>query len=373
MAEEKDSGEKTEEPSQHKLDELRNKGDVASSKELNSVLILSATISVAFLSIFFIFEKIEDFLIYILNLNLERAYTAEVLKQIASEGALVTLKCIAPVLFANFCFSILSQVMQVGFIFAPSVLELKLERIDPLKGLGRVFSKKAFFEAFKGLFKFSIILVISYFILDENIEKFVGFFHSEIGQSIEYSKSVAIKLSFSILIGLAVMAMIDFAWEKFTFKQKVMMTKQELKEEHKEREGNPEVKQKIKMLQREMSQKRMMNDVKTADVIVTNPTHISIAIRYDTKTMIAPEVIAKGTDLVALKIRELAQEHKIPIVENIPIARALYKTVKIGEGVPRSLYRAVAEILAFVYKRKRKIKNDLNTNPYINQNTNNVF
>jgi flagellar biosynthetic protein FlhB len=148
----------------------------------------------------------------------------------------------------------------------------------------------------------------------------------------------------------------DFAWEKWSYRQKLMMTKQESKDEAKEKDGNPEIKQKIRQIQRAMSQKRMMDDVKKADVIVTNPTHLSVALKYDGQSMVAPAVMAKGADHLALRIREIAQEHDIPIVENVMLARTLYKTVKVGEGVPRTLYRAVAEVLAFVYKLRRKKK-----------------
>src|SRR5690606_1090678 len=148
----------------------------------------------------------------------------------------------------------------------------------------------------------------------------------------------------------------DYAWEKYSYRKKLMMTRQELKEENKEQNGNPEIKQKIRAIQRQMASKRMMSEIPNADVIITNPTHISIVVKYDAVTMIAPQVIGKGSDHLALKIREIAKKHDIPIVENVPLARALYKTVKEGEGVPRTMYKAVAEILAFVYKLKKKKK-----------------
>jgi flagellar biosynthetic protein FlhB len=165
-----------------------------------------------------------------------------------------------------------------------------------------------------------------------------------------------VKLGFSVLLGLGVIALMDFAWEKWSYRQKMMMTKQQAKEESKEKDGNPEVKNRIRSIQRQMAQKRMMNDVKKADVIVTNPTHISVALKYDGDGMVAPAVMAKGADHLALRIREIAKENDIPIVENIMLARTLYTTVKVGHGVPRTLYKAVAEILAFVYKLKRKQK-----------------
>ena len=151
-------------------------------------------------------------------------------------------------------------------------------------------------------------------------------------------------------------AIADFGYQKFSYKKKLMMTKEEEKKESKEQDGNPEVKQRIRTIQREMSQNRMMQDVPTADVIITNPTHISIVLKYDSETMISPTIIGKGADNLAMKIREVAKEHDIPIVENVPLARALYKTVKVGEPVPRTLYKAAAEVLAFVYKLKRRKK-----------------
>jgi flagellar biosynthetic protein FlhB len=165
-----------------------------------------------------------------------------------------------------------------------------------------------------------------------------------------------VKLGFSILLGLGIIALADFAWEKWSYRKKMMMTKQEAKEEAKEKDGNPEIRNRIRQIQRQMAQKRMMNDVKKADVIVTNPTHISVALKYDGESMVAPSVMAKGADHLALRIREIAKENDIPIVENIMLARTLYKTVKVGHGVPRTLYKAVAEILAFVYKLRRKQK-----------------
>jgi flagellar biosynthetic protein FlhB len=157
-------------------------------------------------------------------------------------------------------------------------------------------------------------------------------------------------------MGLGVVALIDFAYQKFTYKKRLMQTKQELKQESKEQDGNPEIKQRIRQIQREMSRKRMIKEVKNADVIITNPTHISIVIKYNAENMVSPMVIGKGADHMAMKIREIAQEYQIPIVENVMLARTLYKTVKINSPVPRSLYKAVAEVLAFVYKLKKKQK-----------------
>lgn len=351
-----DSGEKTEEPSQHRIDEARKKGDVAASKELNSVLILTGVFSVLILSSLYIFEVLSEYIEWLYGLEVTKVFSEEFGARVFRETFYVVGKCILPVFATSFILGFISQIMQVGILYAPEALQLKFDRINPQAGIKRIFSKKAVAEVIKGLFKFSVVLVVTYFIISDNIASFTGFLHTEAGEAFSYGKIFAFKLAASILIGLFIVAIADFAWEKFSYKEKLRMTKQQVKEETKEKDGNPEVKQKIRAIQREMAHKRMMNDVPKADVIITNPTHISIAIKYDGLTMIAPQVIGKGQDHTALRIREIAKEHDIPIVENVPLARALYKTVKIGEGVPRSLYKAVAVILAFVYKKKAKRK-----------------
>jgi len=351
-----DAGEKTEEPSQHKLDEARKKGDVASSKELNSVLILTGTFCVLILSSLYMFEVISEFIEWIYGLDMTKAYTGVLAKRVLTESFIMMGKCVAPVFFTSMSLGIVAQVSQVGILYAPDVLQLKFDRINPQSGLKKIFSKKSIVEVFKGLFKFSIVMGITYYIISDNLLSFNGFLHTDAAQAFSYGKMFALKLSLSIMVGLVLVAALDFAWEKYSYKEKHRMTKQQVKEENKEREGSPEVKQRIRTIQREMANKRMMNDIKTADVVVTNPTHISIVIRYNQQIMIAPEIIGKGQDHLAMRIREIAKEHDIPIVENVPLARALYKTVKVGEGVPRNLYKAVAEILAFVYKLKRKKK-----------------
>lgn len=351
-----DQGEKTEEPSQHKLDEARKKGDVASSKELNSVLILTGVLCVLVLSSLYMFETISEYIEWIYGLEIKKAYTEELGRRILEETFLMAGKCVAPVFITSMGLGILAQIMQVGILYAPDVLQMKTERINPLSGFKRIFSKKSVAEVVKSLFKFGIVLAVTYVVISDNITSFTGFLHTEPGQAFSYGKMFALKLSMAIMAGLVVVAVGDFAFEKWSYKEKHRMTKQQVKEEHKEREGSPEVKQKIRAIQRDMATKRMMADIPKADVVVTNPTHISIVIRYDSDTMIAPEIIGKGQDHLAMRIREIAKEHDVPIVENVPLARALYKTVKVGEGVPRSLYKAVAEILAFVYKLKRKKK-----------------
>ncbi len=356
MADEQDDSEKTEEPSQYRIDESRKKGEVASSKELNTVILLAGTLMTVVLCSAFVYEEFSEYLAWILRLDFQRAYEEKEFVEIIEKTAWLSLKCVGPVFGASICLGFLGQFSQIGFLYSPEVLTAKLERINPISGFGRIFSKRSLVEALKGIFKCTVVIWITYMVMRDNLGVFSGFMHSEIAEGLVFSKHLIFKLGYSILLGLAVVALADFGWEKWSYRQKMMMTKQQAKEEHKEKDGNPEIKQKIRAIQRQMAQKRMMDGVKKADVIVTNPTHISVALKYDGTNMVAPELMAKGADLLALRIREIAQENNIPIVENVLLARTLYNTVKVGHGVPRNLYRAVAEVLAFVYKLKRKQK-----------------
>ena len=349
MAEESDA-EKTEEPSQHRIDEFRKKGDVASSRELTSVLVLAACLLTLSLSIVFIYEEMAKFIEWLYTLDATTAFSEKALKTITTKTVIVGLKCAAPVALVSLCVGVAAHVAQIGFLYSPDILELDFNRVNPLSGIQKLFSVKSIVETIKGIFKFAVILTIVYIFLKDDIATYNGFMHLEIYQSFVYGKTLLVKLSFAILMGMGVIAILDFAYQKISYHNRIKQTKEDLKRETKEQEGNPEIKQRIRQIQREMSRKRMMKDIKTADVVVTNPTHISIVLKYDTEKMVSPSVVGKGADHMAMKIREIAKENNIPIVENVMLARTLYKTVKVGQPVPRNLYKAVAEVLAFVYK-----------------------
>lgn len=357
MAEEQDSaGEKTEEPSASRIEEFRKKGEVASSKELNSVLLLAASLLTLGLSLAFIYETLTEYVHWLYALDVDKVYSSETLKTILSKTLTVSLKSVGPIFLVSLCIGVAATVMQIGFLFSPEVLEFKPDRINPIQGFKRLFSVRSLVEALKGTLKFIFILAIVYWFIKDELNSFIGFYHLEVFSSFLHAKWLILRLSYTIIAGLAIVAALDFTYQKFSYRKKLMMTREQAKRDHKEKEGSPEVRQRIRALQREMANKRMMAEIPKADVIVTNPTHISIVIRYDQDSMISPTVVGKGVDHLALRIREIAKEHDIPIVENVLLARTLYKTVKEGHPVPRTLYKAVAEVLAFVYKLKRKKK-----------------
>lgn len=354
MADEFDAQEKTEEPSQYRLEEFRTKGNVAASREINHVLVLGGTVLALILSGLYIYETVGDYIRWIYTLDIDSAFTNGALKTIVINSFMTILKAAGPVLLVSFIMGILANLMQVGVIFAPEVISFNMERVNPLSGLQKILSMKSLMETVKAVIKLTVICSIAYSILKKELPSLIGLFHVEEVQFFTYGKFVLVKLFVGIIIGLAVIAVADLFVEKYQYRQKLKLSKPEAKQELKEKEGNPEIKQRIRTIQREIYKKRMMKEIKKADVIVTNPTHLSIAIAYDKENMVAPRVVGKGSDHLALVIRQMAKANDIPIVENVGLARTLYKTVKVGQSIPRNLYKAVAEILAFVYKLRKK-------------------
>ncbi len=365
MAEENDTGEKTEEPTARKIEESRRKGEVAFSKELNSVLILAVSVLTLALSMVYIYEQLNVYVEWLYSMDAKSAFKEENFNQIVLSTVGVAFRCVAPLFFVVFATSVLASISQVGFLYAPEVLNLKFERINPINGFKRLFSVRSLVEALKAVLKFLFILGIVFYFFKDRFQSFSGFLHVEYEQGFLYGKNLVTQLAVIIVLSLILIALADMAYQKYAHWQKLKMTKYEAKKDSKEQEGNPEVKQRIRTIQREMSQRRVMSEIPNADVIVTNPTHISIVIKYDAETMVSPEVVGKGADHMALRIRQVAKEHNIPIVENVPLARTLYKTVDEGQAVPRSLYKSVAEVLAFVYKLKRKEQASSNTRPQL--------
>jgi flagellar biosynthetic protein FlhB len=346
--------ERTEEATQQRRDDFRKRGQVAQTRELGSVFSLLATTMIMwFLGRFFmqqiteiITESIGGFLIDAAR----RGDTLPAVKFVCTKAVLV----LAPFMGILCLVSVAATLVQTGLINNEEALELKLERLNPIEGMKKLFSFKAVLEGMKAIVKVAMVTTIVYLIVRGQIFRLPQMIDYSIAQIFIFVGDLTIRLLGGIGIFMGVLAAIDYFLQRWDLEKQMRMTKQEIKEEHKAREGDPMIKARIRRVQREMASKRMMSEVPKADVIITNPTHIAIALRYDPATMIAPQLIAKGSGLVAEKIKEIAREHNIPVMENKPLARAIFKTLKIGQGVPRELFTAVAQVLSYVYKLKRK-------------------
>ena len=354
MAEDNDQ-EKTEEPTQQRREDFRKRGQVAQTKELASAMFLFSAVAILyFISPLFLSSLTDIF----------RMSFGEGLVSVAREGDWVNLARFAglklvimllPLMAVLLVMSFASGAVQVGFLYNEEALQFKPERINPTEGLKRLFSLRSVVEGIKAVLKVGCVGLIVWLVLEDEVHKIPQLQSYSVEQVMAYLGTITIKIVASVAFFVSVIAGIDFLYHIYELEKKMMMSRQEVKEEMKSREGDPLIKSRIKKVQRELANKRMMEDVPKADVIVTNPTHISVALKYD-ENMVAPTIVAMGADHLAFKIRELAKEHKIPLVENKPLARAMYKTLKVGQQIPRELYTAVAEVLFYVYKLKRKLR-----------------
>ena len=346
------SEDRTESPSQYRREEFRRQGNVAMSKELLSVLVLtgvgfslymgSSIITSGFTELshqYFGFGRITDY---------SRRDVVDSFRQVMKIwGGMV-----APVFAAAMIFGILGSVAQVGFFVTWEPLSPNWDRLNPVQGFTRLFSLNSLMEAAKTLLKLGIASWIVWLYLKSHLHAPAELFYKPIPDLAHITLSLTAKLFFTLVMSLSVLAIGDYAFQRYRLEKQMRMTRQEAKEEFKLREGDPLMKSRIRSLQRKMASRRMMEAVPKADVVVTNPTHFAVALKYDSETMDAPRVIAKGADHVALKIKEIAKFHRVAIVENKPLARALYKELDIGDAIPRQLYKAVAEVLAYVYRLK---------------------
>ncbi|MDR1133075.1 MAG: flagellar biosynthesis protein FlhB, partial [Synergistaceae bacterium] len=245
-------------------------------------------------------------------------------------------------------FAVAVLVYQVGFVITTKPFALKFDRFNPVNGLKKIISLRTIIELLKGMLKALVLLGMLYLALRNERDLMLSIIGFSLDEGVMIIMGKIWSLAMRMAAVLFIIALIDYAYQKWEFEKSIKMSKQEIKDEYKQSEGDPLVKRRIRQKQRELAQRRMMSDVPKADVVVTNPTHIAVAIQYDQKTMSAPVIVAKGEDFIARKIKDIASEHGIPIVENKPLARALMQRVEVGESIPEELYLAVAEVLAFV-------------------------
>ncbi|ACM92208.1 flagellar biosynthetic protein FlhB [Nautilia profundicola AmH] len=349
-----DDMEKTEDPTPKKLQDARKEGNVPKSMETSGFVVLFVAIIVIIFYLKYITYYLEKFYMYYTSfIGVE--ITKNIVFEIVLKSALNFFILLAPLLGAVVLAGILGNVMQFGFLFTVKPIIPKFEKINPIKGIKRLFSLKTLVEGIKMTLKVSVAFGVGAWLFMKFLEEIPKLELMSFFEQLKWFEEKALIIISAMLAVFLVFAAIDFIYQRYSYKKSLRMSKQEIKDEYKQTEGNPEIKAKIRQLQREMAKKRMMSEVPKADVVITNPTHYAVAIRYDKTKDEAPRVIAKGVDNLALKIKEIAREHDIMIVENPPLARELYKLVDIDELIPQKLYKAVAEVLAFVYKAKGKV------------------
>jgi flagellar biosynthetic protein FlhB len=353
MPESKDGQEKTEQATPKKRREALEEGNVAKSRELPVALLL--LISILFMNYYsgFVFGELKEFFYeswqtYHFHLNKDSIYY--IIVQFTARAMLIFLPLIAILI----SLVVICNVAQFGFILTGKAIQPKWEKLDPIKGFQNLFSKRSLVELIKSILKIILVGSVAYFIIKGKLMEIVSLIDSDINFTIAYTGRLIFQVFFSVGIVVLIIAIFDFGYQKWQYEKDLMMSRSELKEELKQMEGDPLVRQRIRSIQREMARRRMMEEVPKADVVVTNPTHYAIAIKYDDKNDSAPKVVAKGQNLIALRIIEIARSHYIAIYQDPPLARLLYNTIDIGEEIPENLYKAIAEVLAFVYNLKKR-------------------
>jgi flagellar biosynthetic protein FlhB len=354
FAEDSGAGEKTEQPTSRKREKSREEGQVAKSNEITTAFLLIA--------IFYTLKILGPWAAEQLIIVMREAFTLfkyeslDILlaQQIYLYFVEKMLFVILPILGISFIVAFVANIAQVGWKPSLKPLKPKLNRLSPIQGVKRMFSMRTLVELLKSILKIAIILLIVYLTLADFENMIYNFYRLPVFDG--YVMIINTVLDMAIKVGMyfIIVATIDFAYQKYKHEKDLKMTKQEVKDERKMIDGNPEIKGKIRQKMREAAMRRMMQDIPKADVVITNPTHFAIAIAYDENQFGAPRVLAKGADLVAARIREQAKEFEVEIVENKLLARTLYYTVEIGQEIPPELYQAVAEVLAFVYSLKNR-------------------
>ena len=352
MADDADNASKTEEPSQRKLDEARRNGDVAKSADLSSFFALSAAVSVTLLSgpsmAGKMMMELRPFIEHPDQFDMNGGGGVAVLKlalSAAAPAAMVLTVAGAAGAAGNF--------IQHGFLWSPSKLAPDFSKLNPLEGLKRMFGLDSMVQFGRSIAKLTAVGVIAWMVVKPRSAAITQLVGLDIAAILPVSMEAIRALAIAVLIVMGTLAGIDWFWTRFRFMQRMRMSREDLKQEHKDSDGDPHVKAKVRQLRNERAKKRMMQQVPKASVVVMNPTHYAVALRYEAGETPAPICVAKGMDSLALKIREVAEANKVPIIEDAPLARALYATVEVDESIPREHYQAVAKVIGFIMGRRK--------------------
>lgn len=347
--------ERTEEPTQRRREEAREEGQVARSVEINSAIILLFGI----LSLFFMGGVLKGQLTTFMQRMLREAPIASL-----SSGnvyaysiffASFLVKVLSPIFGVLIVAGLLANILQVGFLFSTKPLAPKFNKLNPASGVKKLFSKRSLEMLIRDVLKVALIGYVAYRTVKPQMGACIPLVDAEVKQIFAFAARMTFQVGIRTAIVMLILAALDYLFQRYEHTKDLRMTKEQVKEEQKRSEGDPLIKSRVRSIQREMARKRMMASVPEADVVITNPVRLAVALKYDPQSMKAPSVVAKGERLIAAQIKRIAQEAGVPIIEDKPLARALYKAVEVGMEVPQSLYRAVAEVLAYVFRMKRKV------------------
>ena len=353
-----EGGEKTEEPTAKKIEDSRKEGQVAKSKELTSAVMLLVFFLCLRMFIGFVGERLVNVFPYFwgrIDEYLSGTFDDVRVWQIILDAIIYIAVTIAPFVIIAFVVAFLTQRVQITWKVTAKPMQPKLNKLNPISGFKRMFSKQSLFELVLSIFKIIVFTAVAYSIVKDNIGVFVTAYDLTIKDCLGILFDLVINLGIKISVVYLVVALADLVFQRWKHKQDLKMTKQEVKDEYKNQEGDPKVKSQQRQRMQQAARRRMMQSVPEADVVITNPTHFAVALKYDNTVSMAPVVVAKGADYLAFKSRDLAKEHNVEIVEDKPLARMLYANVEIGNEIPPELYQAVAEVLAYVYKLKNKV------------------
>ena len=350
MAESESGADKTEDPTEKRKKDSREKGEIARSKELNTLAIMLA--GSAGLLIFggALAQDLMELMRYNFSLSRDVLLNPDSMGIFLLHSGKIALLALQPVLITLLIAALVGPISLGGWLFAAGSLAPKFSRMNPAAGIKRMFSAKALIELLKALAKFFIILIVALLVLKSDIDDLLRIAHEPLELAVIHSLQVVAWSALWMACGLILIAAVDVPVQLWEGHQKLLMTKQEVRDEHKDQEGRPEVKQRIRQLQRDMSQRRMMAAIPDADVIITNPTHYAVALKYDPENGGAPMLLAKGSDFLALKIREIGEKHNILLLESPALARSIYHSTELEQEIPAGLYLAVAQVLAYVYQ-----------------------
>ena len=352
---EQEGQEKTEVPTEKKRRESREEGQVAFSKELSSAALLAGIVLTLVATSPIILDAMRQLMSQIFrDLAQRKEVSIDSIFTLSGEILSIILPAFAPFAAVIIFAGIFASVLQVGVMITFKAISPKFNKISPLTGLKRLFSSQSLADFLKSMAKLIIVGFVGYLTYIDKITELNGLSVSTPESIVIYNFTVVAEVAGKIVLALVAIAIFDYFYQRWHHEQQLMMTKQEVKDETKQTEGDPQLKARIRQIQREMSNARMMQEVPKADAVIVNPTHFSVAILYDRDVMTAPEVIAKGADHLALRMRTVARENNVPILERPELARDLYANVEIGDDIPERFYKAIAEILAFVYRLRKR-------------------